>query len=146
MFSKLFTTFSLISAAILNTTPVSARITGITAPPTAFTPGQSFPVTFHTEDFIQNNSQYYVLFGLTQSSLYYESALGTLLGTGYDLVLHGDSNNNLIRSFNVTVTIPSDYDVAAPGGQYTLIAAVLGTVGVLFNSYTLGTNSELWIP
>lgn len=137
MFIKLSTTLSIISAAILSAAPASARIIGITAPTTPLTPGETFSVTFKTASFIQNNLQYYVVFGLAPSS-YPQGALGQLLGTGYDLVANGHSSTGP-GSFDVSVTIPSTFTPSDV--SYTLTAAILGSVSHIIHLFSVSSFS-----
>jgi hypothetical protein len=105
----------------------SAWIDSISAPTTPIAPGANFQVTFETSDYIQNNAQYYTLFGIKESSLPFaqdQTALGLLLGTGKDLVTSGHSITG-DGSYKVTVQLPS---TVAANTNYTLAVAVLSTV------------------
>jgi len=107
--------------------PASARIVSITAPK-KLNPGETFDVTFHTEDHAQNNLQYYVIFGIASPNLP-ENALWEVLGTGYDLVANGHSNTGH-GAFNVHLTIPKGFTPPHPNTTYRLTAAVTGTVSI----------------
>jgi hypothetical protein len=133
-FPKLFTALSTLLLATMTflititimIQPASARIVSITAPKSPLHPGDLFNVTFHTEDFIQNDFQYYVIFGLARPELP-ESYLWELLDNGYDLVSHGHSNTGH-GTFKVPLTIPKGFTPSSPKAIYRLTAAITGTV------------------
>src|SRR5258708_8284370 len=56
--------------------PAYSLIDSISAPKTILHPGQNFTVTFHTSIYIQNNLQFYALFGIAPSPGYGQGSLG----------------------------------------------------------------------
>ena len=82
---------SVLTVLVLANLPfASAWITGFSAyPTTPLAPGSNFTAVFNTADYIQNNAQYYTLFGAKLSTLPFNTTqeyMGILLGTGMDLV------------------------------------------------------------
>ncbi|KAF8302561.1 hypothetical protein DL93DRAFT_2090564 [Clavulina sp. PMI_390] len=131
MFSKTIATalvaLSTLSAMI---TPACARVVGITAPATV-TAGTPFPVTLLTSTYIQNIYDYYVVFGIAPLDNT-DSGLHTLLGLGVDLIEINEYNTNH-GAFNVTLTIPTNWD-SSQGNGVNLRAAVFSTVSVALHS------------
>lgn len=83
---------ALFGSLLLCATSSVARITGFVTPQTALQAGQNFDVTFITSNYIQNNLQYYALFGLGRGAEAHNGALGPQpLGNGVDLVTSGHS-------------------------------------------------------
>ncbi|KAF8319349.1 hypothetical protein DL93DRAFT_2074966 [Clavulina sp. PMI_390] len=126
MFSRFIATLVVLFSILATIYPVSARITGITAPPTVH-PGTPFKVTITTEDFIDQIINYYMVFGIAPQSNT-NTALHTPLGTGYDLVTHKESDTGH-GSFKVSVTIPSTYNPSTDGSAVNLRAVVFSAVG-----------------
>lgn len=114
--------------ALLGASPSHAHITGISTSGATLHPGHSFDVKFTTENHIINNAQYYVVFG-AQKPPGTTSVVGTLFGTGYDLVENGHSETGH-GSFVVKVTVPDTFDTSS-GKHYILTAAVFGTVRLI---------------
>jgi len=122
--------------------PAYSLISSISAPKATLHPGQNFTVTFHTSDFIQNNLQFYALFGISPSPGY-EGSLGIPVPAvapipgaddrtdgGIDLYQAGLSNNNGLRNFNVTLSLPSGLVTPKENvTKYVLQTGVLGNVG-----------------
>ena len=125
--------------ATLFTTPVLALISSISVPKTVLHGGQDFIVTFHTENYIQGNRQFYALFGVAPYPGFGESFLGLPVpavgpipgaddGTegGVDLYRAGLSNEGLAQ-YHITLRLPKSL-APAKTTKYTLQTGVLGTV------------------
>jgi len=122
-----FTSLATVALACLaSALPSAARISGFTAPTQVLHPGQNFDVTFATQSFIQNNLQYYAIFGYTLGAGY-SGSLGTLLGNGVDLVTSGHSSTGR-GAYNVSLQIPESLTTTGVE-EYTLGTSILGTVG-----------------
>ncbi|KAF8318549.1 uncharacterized protein EI90DRAFT_3083408 [Cantharellus anzutake] len=120
--------------------PALALVGSISAPTTVLHPGHKFTVTFHTSLYIQNNLQFYALFGIWPSPGLGESYLGIPIPAvgpgklgidvgGIDL-WEATLANTGSKAFNVTLRLP--VDLTTPGNRttnYTLQMGVLGTVG-----------------
>ncbi|KAF8295669.1 hypothetical protein DL93DRAFT_2091666 [Clavulina sp. PMI_390] len=134
MFAKSTSTFLIFLTTLFATfSPAFAKVVGITAPPTV-SPGQTFPVTVETSSYIQNIYDYYMVFGIAPQT-FNDSGLHTLLGLGYDLVANNEYNT-AHGSFNVSITIPSDYNITTQGSAVNLRASVFSTVGA---------SQEIWV-
>jgi Nis1 family len=144
---KFFTSFPFVAAltsVLLSPQLAHAFITRIAGPTQTLHPDQKFNVTFFTEDYIQNNLQYYAIFGVSPVGGYSEpNLLGNLLGSGSDLVLSGHSNTGY-GTYNITLTIPKPF--STPNGttqSYFLKTAVLGTVRCSCRHRVACTGSSL---
>ena len=129
---KFFAPLAFVAAlawTLLSSPVAHALITGIAGPTHVLHPGNKFHVTFFTADYIQNNLQYYALFGISPGAGFPDpTLLGYVLGSGSDLVLAGHSNTGN-GAYNVTLNIPKPF--GTPNGattSYILKTAVLGTV------------------
>ena len=124
-------------------TPAYSLINSITAPTTVLHPGQNFTVTFHTVDYIQNNLQFYSVFGVAPYPGFGESFLGIPVpvvaphpgadgGTqgGVDLLVAG--LNSHLGKFNVTLNVPSSLGGTNVTKKYTLQTGVLGNVSKIY--------------
>src|SRR5258707_6891355 len=121
--------------------PAYTLISSISAPKATLHQGQHFTVTFHTSDFIQNNLQFYALFGIAPSPGYGQGSLGIPVPAvapipgaddktdgGIDLYRAGLSNNGL-KNFNVTLSLPSSLVTHKKKvTKYVLQTGVLGNV------------------
>ncbi|KAF8324203.1 uncharacterized protein EI90DRAFT_3076274 [Cantharellus anzutake] len=67
---------SILSVGCFLISPALALVGSISAPTTVLHPGHKFTVTFHTSLYIQNNLQFYALFGIWPSPGLGESYLG----------------------------------------------------------------------
>jgi hypothetical protein len=123
-FTKQVAFFLAIFLAMLNAFPSAAKITGFSAPSKVLNPGQHVTVTFYTEDFIDQNLQFYAAFGVSPG--YYGVALGEYGPTGYDLVANGHSDTGH-GSFGVLIKLPSDL-IPTKTTAYTLNVLVYGAV------------------
>jgi len=136
--SLLYTLFILLAALLID--PTHALVDSISAPKTVLHPGEKFNVTFHTSDYIQNNLQFYALFGVAVYPGLGESFLGLPVpavgptpgadgGTdgGVDLFKAGFSNSGS-KGFKVTLRLPASVSPRKTT-KYTLQTGVLGTVG-----------------
>ncbi|KAF9514682.1 hypothetical protein BS47DRAFT_1342825 [Hydnum rufescens UP504] len=146
---KFFASLPFVAAltwVLLSPQSANALITKIAGPTETLHPGQKFDVTFFTEDYIQNNLQYYAIFGVSPVGGYSEpNLLGYLLGSGSDLVLSGHSNTGT-GAYNVTLTIPKPF--STPNGttqSYFLKTAVLGTIGASGTALLLTFNTTISI-
>jgi len=121
--------------------PAYSLIDSISAPKTILHPGQKFTVTFHTSIYIQNNLQFYALFGISPSPGYGQGSLGIPVPAvapipgaddktdgGIDLYRAGLSNNGL-KNFDVTLSLPSSLVTQKKVTKYVLQTGVLGNVG-----------------
>ncbi len=122
--------------------PAYSLISSISAPKATLYPGQHFTVTFHTSDFIQNNLQFYALFGIAPSPGYGQGSLGIPVPAvapipgaddrtdgGIDLYQAGLSNNNGFKDFNVTLSLPPAFVTPKQNvTKYVLQTGVLGNV------------------
>ncbi|KAG8858221.1 hypothetical protein FRB96_005350 [Tulasnella sp. 330] len=98
----------------------AARIVSISAP-TSVKAGKKFNVVIGTEDYIQNWSDYFIVFGVRNSSLTpCDTCLGTPLNS-YDLFTQGHYNTG---SGNFTESL----DIKS-AGSYTLTAAITSVFG-----------------
>ena len=121
----LITIAAVILAALLSVVPASAKIVGISVPNRPVHPGDHFPVTFHTSNWIINVEAYYVVFGI-EAEPATNGGLGQLLGNGYDLVAHGHGSGP--SSFDVVLQIPKSLKLPHNKAKYRLTAAILITV------------------
>lgn len=117
-----------ILAALSLTSFAAARIVSLKAPSTTITPGKPFSVTFTTESYSENTLDFYVIFGLKEASLG-NSGIGSLLGTGYDIVSHGHSDDGH-GTFKVSLEVPSTWKSNV--SKWTLTAAVTTAVSYRF--------------
>ena len=102
---------------------VDARIVDFSVPTSSIAPGATFEVTFRTESYSSDNSQYYALFGLWPTTLELPPlTLGQTL-SGYDIYENGHSSTGG-GSFEVELTLPSN----TAAGDYTVTSIVFGTV------------------
>lgn len=119
----------LLAALFLATSFAQAMISSFSAPTATLTPNQTFAVTFFTSNYIQNNAQYYAIFGLKPTSLGLPPSdglgPGPTLGNGFDFVQNNVSVTGT-GSFNVTLQIPADWDSEVTA--WTLTSAVMNTV------------------
>src|SRR5258708_9559821 len=121
--------------------PAYSLIDSISGTKTILHPGQNFTVTFHTSIYIQNNLQFYALFGIAPSPGYGQGSLGIPVPAvapipgaddktdgGIDLYRAGLSNNGL-KNFNVTLSLPSSLVTHKKKvTKYVLQTGVLGNV------------------
>ena len=121
-------------------TPAYSLVDSISAPTTVLHPGHDFTLTFHTSIFIQNNLQFYAVFGVSPYPGFLAS-LGTpvpVVGPhpgadggqqgGVDLFAAG-FNSHLGNEFNVTLRLPSSLVTHKNEvTKYVLQTGVLGNV------------------
>ncbi|KAF8324186.1 uncharacterized protein EI90DRAFT_2365268 [Cantharellus anzutake] len=122
--------------------PALALVGSISAPTTVLHPGHKFTVTFHTSLYIQNNLQFYALFGIWPSPGLGESYLGIPIpavgpvpgadgGLGLGNFRVGPSGKGKL-GIDVGGIDLLPVDLTTPGNRttnYTLQTGVLGTVG-----------------
>ncbi|KAF9512710.1 hypothetical protein BS47DRAFT_1486123 [Hydnum rufescens UP504] len=115
-----------LTSLLLSSPLANAYITGIAGPTHTLHPGQKFNVTFFTEDYIQNNVQYYAIFGIAPASRPSDptlSGISTRLG-------------NMPKSFGTPT---------GAAESYFLKTAVLGTIGASETALLLTFNTTVRI-
>ncbi|KAF8310785.1 hypothetical protein DL93DRAFT_2230090 [Clavulina sp. PMI_390] len=134
MFPKLAATLLVFLLTVFSaSSPSYARVVGIKVPATIH-PGTPFPATILTESYIQNVYDYYMVFGMAPRNSA-AGGLNELLGLGVDLVAINEYNT-AHGAFNVSLTIPSNYNPDEGGEKVNLRASVFSTTGA---------SQETWV-
>jgi hypothetical protein len=120
--------FSPLAASLLTTTLASARIIGLSAPPT-LTPNSTFTFTLLTENYIQSVADVAVAWGFQRATPVNPNGYPYTLGSFTDSSYLGPEKSNTLTNVTVDAIVPSALGDESWKGDVVFSVAVMSLYG-----------------